>query len=414
MAISYATSPASFVDSQYGTAATSTGIKVNVPIITDTRYHRRVQKKLFWALKGMIGTDTFVEGTKETTASGFPIIRKTDFQGKKGDTLTMHQRTNLATTPNVGKVGGFQIVDAEVGWDLNYKKVKIEQWRQAVRTDSGMNEQRSPFSESFVETELDLLSDWTAQVQDTGILSALHYGHAYQLVRQYGTTNLAVTANANTLYGNDETFTTSRTIADIVGAGQDNVKGLTFELGYNYFLENDFDMVNVGGEKFVVALISPRAYRYAMRDAEFRDSLVYARERGINNPLFKVPDGLVYNNVLVFTWDKVRSVINGYNPTGLTVASAGTTNSAITEAVYTGIGGGVASGSLTHTYFLGANAVALAEGKMRMGERTENDYQQIIGRDADNIWGAQRLDWLDATGSAANNQSALVIVNTLV
>lgn len=414
MAISYATAPFSFVDSQFGTAATSTGIKINIPVIVDLKYHKRVQTKTFFAQKGMIGPDTFTEGSLTETASGFPVIRKTDFQGKKGDTLTLHQRTNLAITNGVGKVGGFQIVDAEVGWDLNYHKLKIEQWRQAVRTDGGMNEQRSPFSESFVQTEMDLLSDWSAQVQDSGILAALHYGFAYHLFRQYGTTNCPPTACANTLYGNDQTMTTSNTIANIVGAGADNLKAVTLEIGYNYALENNFDMVTVGGEKFIVVLASPRAIRFLYRDSDFRNAVQYARNRGLDNPLFKVPDGLVYNNCIIFSYDKVRSVINGYNPAGLTVSNAGATNSSITEAVYTGIGGGVASTELTHTYFLGANAVALAEGRMRMGERTENDYQQIIGRDADNIWGAQRLDWYDQTAALSNNQSLLVIVNTLI
>ena len=51
---------------------------------------------------------------------------------------------------------------------------------------------------------------------------------------------------------------------------------------------------------------------------------------------------------------------------------------------------------------------------MKMGERTENDYQNIVGRSADNIWGAQRMDWYDATDTFANNQSAALFVNTLV
>jgi len=412
--ISYASSPFSFVDSQFGSAATSTGIKVNIPVLVDKQYHRRVQTKVWWAKNGMIGSDTFSEGNAEVTSTGLPVVRKTDFTVNKGDTLTMHQRTNLAITPNTGIVGGSQLVDAEVGWDLNYKKVKIDQWRQGVRTDGGMNTQRSPFSETFEETEVDLLSDWTSQVQDSGITAAMHYGHSYHLLRKFGHTNLPPTKLANTLYGNDSTFDTTRTIADLAGNGQDNVKGLTFELGENYFKENNFDMVSVGGEKFCVVLISPRAKLILFRDPEFRDALQYARERGIDNPLFKSPGAMVYSNCIIFEYDKIRSVIGGNNPAGLTVSNEGAANSSITEAVYTGIGGNVPASKLHATYFLGANAIALCEGRMRMAERTENDYGQIIGRAADNIWGSQRLDWLDQTGSFSNNQSMLQIVNTLV
>ena len=116
----------------------------------------------------------------------------------------------------------------------------------------------------------------------------------------------------------------------------------------------------------------------------------------------------------IFTYEKVASVIGGNNPAGLTVSNAGASNSSITEAAYTGIGGGVASTSLHHTYALGANALALAEGRMRMGDRREDDYQQFIGRDADNIWGAARMDWLQADGTAGNNQGSAVFVNTIL
>jgi hypothetical protein len=413
VAISYATSPYSFVDSQFGSAAAGgTGIKVNVPVITDIKYHRKVQAKTWWKLKGMIGSDTYSEGGPESTAPGLPVIRKTDFAAKKGDTVIMHQRTNLATTNNVGKVGGFQIVDAEVGWDLNYQKVKIEQWRQAVRTNAGMNEQRSPFSESFVETEMDLLSDWTAQVEDNGITYALHYGYAPHLFRQYGTSNLDPSPNVNTLFGNDLTMTTSRTIADLVGAS-DNLSALSIEIGENYMKENNFDPIMVGGDAYFVVLVSPRGKRFLMSDDRFRNAMLYARERGISNPLFQ-SDALLYSNCLIFEYDKIRSLLGGYNPNGLTVANAGATNSAITEAVYTGIGGGVTYDQLHQTQFLGANAIALAEGPMKMAERTETDYGIIVGRAADNIWGAQRMDWLDAAGANPANQSSLTMVNTLI
>jgi hypothetical protein len=415
MAISYASNVFAFVDSQYGTAAAGgTGVKKQVPVIVDLKYHRKVQTKTWWKQNGMIAEDTFSEGNSEQTKAGTPVIRKTDFSVKKGDTITMSQRTNLAITNNTGKVGSNQIVDSEVGWDFNYKDVKIDRWRQAVRTDGGMNEQRNPFSETFVETELDLLSDWTAQVEDSGILAALHYGHAYHLMRNYGTTNLDPSPNVNTLFGNDDSMSTSRTIADLLGDGSDNPKGNTLAIGYNYCVENNFDPIAVGGEKFFVALVSPRFLRLLRKDPEVRDALQYARERGIDNPLFKAPGALLYENVLVFSYDKVRSVINGYNPNGLTVANAGASNATITEAVYTGIGGGLSSSQITHSYFLGANAIALAEGQMKMGQRTEDDYQNIIGRDADNIWGAQRMDWLDAAGANPANQSSLVIVNSLV
>lgn len=322
MAISYASPQFSFVDSQFGTSATSTGIKSLVNTVVDGRYHKTVQKKNWFTVNGMIGPDTYNEGNNQATAAGYPVIRKVELQKTNGDTIKMGLRSNLATTMNVGKVGGFQLVDAEVGWDLKHQQVKIEQWRQGVLTAGGMNSQRNPY-EPFEETEIDLLSDWTSSVQDNALLAALHYGSAYHLYRQYGTTNLSAAANANTIFGNDQTLSTSGTIASLVGDGTDNVKGITFEIGYTFAKQNDFDMVDVNGEQYLVALISPQARLRLMRDADFRNALQYARERGISNPLFKYAS-FVYANVLIFEYDKVRSQIGGNNPGGLTVASAGT------------------------------------------------------------------------------------------
>lgn len=407
------TSGFTFVDSQFGTAATATGIKVNVPIITDLKYHKKVQVKTWWKQKGMIGDDVFSEGGPTETAPGLPVIRKTDFQGKRGDTIKMHQRTNLAITNNVGKVGNSQIVNYEVGWDMNYKLVKIEQWRQAVLTVGAMNEQRNPVNESFEQTEIDLLSDWTAQVQDTGLLYALHCGFSPHLIRQYDVTNLVAAANANTIFGNDQTLDTTRTIASLTGAGDDDPKAITFELGEQYCKENFFDPVVSDGDSYFVALMTGKALAKLKRDSEFRSALYYARERGLSNPLFKTGNPLIYSNIAIFEYEKIRTVIAGLNPAGITVTTAGTATSALVEANYTGIGGGLTAAKLTHIYFLGANALALAEGRMRMGDRKEDDYGQFIGRDADNIWGASRMDWKDATGAAANNQSSVDFVLSL-
>ena len=406
-----------FVDSQYGTAATSTGIKVNVPVITDLKYHRRVQVKTWFKSHGMIGDDTFTEGTVEATAAGLPVIRKTDFQGKKGDTIKMHQRTNLAITTGVGIVGNNQLINREVGWDMNYKLVKVEQWRQGVLTVGAMNEQRNPVNESFEQTELDLLSDWSAQVEDSGLTGALHYGQAYHLMRQYGvsggTTSLPAPAeHPNTIIGNDTTLDTTRTISSLSAVGDDDIKAITFELAETFCKQNYFDPIRVQGEEFFVALVPPKAVAKLKRDSEFRSAMYYARERGLSNPLFQLTNPLIYSNIAIFEYDKIRTVVGAYNPAGISVSNAGAYNSSLTEVAYV-LPGGLASSKVVQVFFLGANALALAEGRMRMGDRKEDDYGQFIGRDADNIWGASRMDFYDATGTFNNNQSSAKFVCTL-
>jgi len=259
---------------------------------------------------------------------------------------------------------------------------------------------------------MDLLSNWSAQVEDNGLTAALHYGHAYHLLRQYGTTNLPLIEFPNVVVGNDETLAQTA-ISALRGDGADNPSGKTIRLGYLYCTQNYFDPVIVEGDAYFICLASPQFINFLFQDLEFRQAMQYARERGITNPLFK-SDTILYHNVLIIPYDKIRSQIGGYDPTGLSVSSGGTATTSYTETAYTGIGSGLSSTQIHQTFFLGANALGLAEGPMRMAERAENDYGQLIGRAADNIWGAQRLDWNDATGTFSNFQGGVKFINSIV
>lgn len=409
MAISYTDTGFGWVNSQTGTAANSTGLKTLVPQIVDKRYHKQVRAKTFWARMGMIGADTYSEGSVMETASGVPVITKTDLQAQKGDTIKMgllHSFTVAHT--NGGKVGDAQLVDTESALDFSNCKVQIEHIRFGLRGNSGMNEQRNPY-QSQEAIFSDSLQDGSADMVDTAILYAGACGFAPHLFRIIGTTNAPPTEPTLTYIGNDFTLTTTRTIADLVGAGDDNVKASTFEIGATAMEQNFFDPVNVGGEKLWVALISAKAALTLMQDTRFRDAFLYARERGKDNPLFKSVEFL-YNNVMIYKYEKIRTILAGNNPAGLTVSS-----NAITEAAYTGIGGGVASTSLHQTLFFGANAIVFAEGRTQTNlVRAENDYNYIIGRANDHIFGARRARFVKEDTTTFTEQGMVKIINTLV
>ena len=406
MTITYATAPFTFVDSQYGSASNQ-NIKSLVNVAIDRRYHKEVQTKLFFSKTGMIGPDTYTEGGPTMSASGYPVIRKTELTREPGDTIKMGLRKNLSFAVSTGVVAATQLVDSEVGPDFYQHLVKIERWRQGVRIDQGMNAQRNPY-EPFEQMEMSLLSDWTAQIQDTSLTYGMHYAYAPHLFRSYGSANLTPLANPNTLIGNDTTYDTTRTIANLNAGGQDDIKGLTFELGYTYCQEHNFDFVMIDGQPYIIALVSPRGIAKLYRDDEFRKSALFARERGDENILFRHAT-FAYYNVLIYEYDKIRTILAGKNPAGLS-ATGGT----ITEADYTGIGGGFSASQLHQTYFLGANALCLAEGKMAMGDkiRKEDDYGTIVGRAVDNIFGTKRPDWTSEDGATKTNQSSLLIVNS--
>lgn len=403
--------PFQFVDSIAGTAAAGK-VKNLVPVAVNRRYHKKVQTKLFFSQAGMIGPDAFREGNATQTAPGYPVIRKDDLSASPGDSIRVGILNNLSAAVSTGKVGNAQLIEYEASLDFDDLVVKVMNWRQAVKTTGGsMDVQRNPYG-PIESIEMEVLSDWHAQVQDTSILYALHYGWSPNVLREHGTTSCPVTVKTHTLFGNDWTMSTSRTIADMTGGGADNVKAETFDIALAYVEQNNFDPVMVNGEPYFVALISPKAAGLLMKDSSFVNALLYARERGLSNPLFKRAE-FVYANFVIFKYDKIRSILAGYNPAGLSVAGP---PGAITEAAYTGIGGGLASTDLHQTLILGANAVALAEGQLKMAERIrkEDDYGSIIGRGIEGIFGARRMSWRDPADSANTNQSSLTIVNSVV
>lgn len=405
------TYPMQFVDSVAGTAAAGK-VKNLVPVAVNRRYHKKVQTKTFFQKVGMIGPDNFQEGNVTQTAPGYPVIRKDDLSGQPGDTIRVGILNNLSAAVSTGKVGNAQLVDYEPSADFDDLQVKVMNWRQAVKNTGGsMDVQRNPFG-SLEQIEMDLLSDWHAQILDTSILYALHYRWSPNVLREHGTTSCPIAAVTNSLFGNDMTMDTTRTIADMQGGGTDNISADTLDIAATYMQQNNIDPIMVNGQPFWVALVSPKAMLILRRDSKLREAFLHAATKGTENPLFRYSE-IIYGNVICFSYDKVRSIIGGYNPAGLSVAGP---PGAITEAALTGIGGGLAYTDLHQTYFLGANALALAEGQLKMAGRIrkEDDYQQIIGRGIEGIFGVRRADWLEPAGSTYTNQSALRIVNSLV
>lgn len=409
MSYTYAGTGFGWVNSQTGSAANATGLKTLVPQIVDKRYHKAVRAKTFWARMGMIGADTYSEGSVMETASGVPVITKTDLQAQKGDTIKMGLKHAFTVAHiNGGKVGDAQLVDNESALDFSSCKVQIEHIRFALRGNMGMNEQRNPY-ESQASIFEDSLADGSADMIDTAILYAGATGFAPHLLRIIGVTNAVPTEPYNTYYGNDATLDRTLTIASIKGNGDDNIKAYTFELGATAMEQLFFDPVNIGGDKFWLSCISAKAALVLMQDDRFRNAFLYARERGKDNPLFRNVEFL-YNNVMIYKYEKIRTILAGNDPSALTVGS-----SDITEVAYSGIGGGVTSTQLHQTLFFGANAIVLAEGRTQTNiVRSENDYNYIVGRANDHIFGARRARFVKEDTTTFTEQGMIKIVNTLV
>jgi hypothetical protein len=411
MAITYTLAGSNFVDSQFGTAASATGLKTLVPQVVDRRFHKQVLKKSLFTTRGLMGPDGYAEGGVEGTITAPVILQKSELSKQAGDVIKMSLRRKLtADHLTGGKVLNLQLVDAESTYDFYSTKVSIERLRHAVYGFGGMANQRNPFGDSIKAIQSSLLQEWWAEQLDTQILYALWCGYSPNLIRAHGATNCDPTKNPNTLFGNDTSLSTSRTIADLLATNVDDVSAKTFEVSLTYFEQNDFDMVNIDGGKYIVALISPRAKLTLLQDDRFRNAQLYARERGLTNPLFKSAD-FVYNNNIIMTYDKVRSILGGHNPDDTITVSSNT----ITVETDYSPPGGITASQLHQTLFLGGNSAALADNGMTgILDRKEDDYGNIIGSGIDTIFGARRTDFAAETATTIVNQSSLVIVNTML
>ena len=224
MALTYTLSGNAFADSLFGTATASTALKTLVPQVVDRRYHKTVLDKSFFTRAGIVGPDSYTEGGVMGTAPGFPVVRKTELNAQPGDVIKMGLLRKLtANYLTGGKVANLQLVDNETVYDFYSLKVSIERWRQGVYGFGGMSVQRNPYATPLKGIQQEVLADWTAEMQDTALLYALFTGWSPHLMRAHGVTNCHPTWNPNTLYGNDVTLTTTRTVADLSGAGDDNV-----------------------------------------------------------------------------------------------------------------------------------------------------------------------------------------------
>jgi len=80
------------------------------------------------------------------------------------------------------------------------------------------------------------------------------------------------------------------------------------------------------------------------------------------------------------------------------------------ERTYFG-GGDIEAGDVANILVLGANSLARCPGPvLRLIPRTTDDYKRIIGLGSEHIFGHKRLDFIDASGAFAFNQSSLRIM----
>lgn len=384
-----------FVGSNFGTGALNK-IKTLVPIQWDRNFHKEVQNKMLWSLRGFIGEDTFSEGDAVQTAPGFPIIRKSQLSGSPGDQIRMGLRLNPSFGINTGKVGISELVNTEDLIDFYNLSVDIERHRYGTLVEGGLTPQRSPYD--LVSAAVETLGNYEAQVKDTAIFYAYLSGWSPNIYRENGVSSADPTLHPNTKHGNDP----SQTAVSQLLKADDKFNVDTLNMIDIEMRVGNFDPVMIDGQEYWLVVIHPYSRKSLIEDSRFVNALQNARERGTTNPLFRAAEYL-YNNCLIFTYNKIPTGIN-YN--SLTVSSK-----SITEPNLTGIGDGITAAQLRWNLAFGANAVAYAEIGSTRERRKEDDYGQKKGFGVDMIYGMRRVTFTAESGGATITQGGFPILN---
>ena len=187
------------------------------------------------------------------------------------------------------------------------------------------------------------------------------------------------------------------------------------------------------GKSMVMVIVDPLVMNKIRRDVEYRDTVNSAyMAKGDEHPLIKQGE-ILWGNLWVREEEKLLDDnfsnkwsfdADGHDdgsdvwaaPAEIDVAGTkNTVNREITvskgERTYFGTDQDVSAGDVANILVLGSNSLARCPGPvLRLIPRTTDDYKRIIGLGSEHIFGHKRLDFVDATGAFAFNQSSLRIM----
>jgi hypothetical protein len=404
--------------------------------------HEKTRNKIFF--RDFIGQEMGGEGSITTTTTYPPIIEKTDFKKEAGDTITLQIIKHLVVNPETsGVVGSEILLGREKSFDFGHQKVFIDLFREAAGVHLGMNLQRTPLDLITITTNQ--LSDFAAVLTDEEIFNAYYAGWNYTLLRALAgrvfltdasgyITNILPT-HPNTFWGSPGKIDPSQmTTSDTFSARLIEKIALWAE-------ENNIIPIMVDGTPTWMLVIHPRQEDQLLQDPQFREALIYAKQRAQNweHPLFKRKPEWWYGNIVIYKAKQIRTAkyygkkVVGGNSYGLRLQTitvngvnyvvVNSSNAAVPSIDNTSgaLPDEISANNVYGALLIGGNSALIARATEWNAERRkEDDYGAFFGYALWTIWGMKRSDWwntideknLDFTTDIFNESSAVIYTYT--
>ncbi len=265
------------------------------------------------------------------TGSNSVVQRITELKKtEKGDRAMVGLKANMQAS---GIVGDNDIDGRRESLETYWVEIRTDQLRKSVSSKGRVDDQQSVFD--FRKEAKDSLSDWRAQINDDMMfLAASNISFAYNTDGSTRTT------------GAEDSLTQLEYASDVAASptskrhftfnGTNLIAGNTAAIASGYVPKygalvdlcaeaktRGVKPVMVNGQEVYVHVVHPKTFAYYKKDADFRDVLVNAAERGFKNPLFTGAAGFTLDGILFHVSNKV------YNTAGAASGSKWGAGSAV-------------------------------------------------------------------------------------
>ena len=286
---------------------------------------------------------------------------------EKGDRAMIGLKANMRTS---GIVGDNDIDGRREALETYWIEIHTDQLRKSVSSKGRVDDQRSVLN--FRTEAKDSLADWQVQVNDElKFLTASNISYAYNTdgsARSSGAedplTQLEFAADVAASPTSNRHFTYDGT--NII-AGNTAAIASTYVPKYGALVDicaeartRGIKPLKVNGMDVYVHVVHPKTFARYKKDADFRDALINAGDRGMKNPVFTGAAGFTVDGILFHISNNV------YNTSGAASGSKWGAGSAIDG---------------TRSLILGQQALACADlwntGEWYEG-KTDDDAKNVI------------------------------------
>lgn len=323
--------------------------------------YKEFRDNFFW--------DKFLGKGESAVVERVTEITKTD---KGTSSAMLHLVADLV---GGGITGDNQLEGRESELKSYWQEIQIGRLRKGVRNKGRLSEQKSVIQ--FRREAKSKLGQWMGETLDD-LMFLTASGLSYSLNLDGSTRNIPA---------GEDSLTTLDFAADVkvpstnrhfnwtgtaLAAGDTSAITSGFTPNYKMIVDlmaeastRRVKPIKAGGKEYRILLVHPKTYAALKKDADFRDAIINASERGMNNPVFTGAT-ITYDGAVIHQHNKVFNTLRAAS--GSKWGNAGAVNG-------------------TRTLLLGAQSLALADLESPQWEEEEFDYGNQQGISIDKMFG---------------------------